>query len=460
MKPRTLSTIGACAVWWSKNRARKKTIDLIKNNPKLAAERNEEFYGFWSDTISDFDELKRRRDAYPGQEPKLSHAFQIDAAELGELPQGIKLDIGYSESPTKEPSAEARWWASKQGFLLTALLESLHSPKWLLPRIEEWLSAHIDDLSAMIDHEADMYLTRKLSEFQLAIFLNAIHAAASFHCAYEMSRWFIRRHARKLAIRRSQLISKDSYGVGDSAKWQREKTYFFSKVMLPTLGFADDENERRTLKESTLAAFDAWIDDDMPIDLWIPADYKDSFRLWNLFNDVLDGRPHGVLYSWRELFPVECRHLVITEMTSPRLGDLVSDWIEREVAAFGSPRTSEESPVQSFTGHEYEEYCIKILRDGGWEARQTPKSGDQGVDIIAERDGISVAIQCKNYRQPVGNKAVQEVLAGKSYEHADFAAVVSPAPYTKAARDLASATGVLLLHHEELRDFGKLARTP
>ena len=460
MKPRIRSATVACAVWWWMNRARKETIDLIKNNPKLTAERNVELYGLGSDTIPDFHELNKRRDAYPGQEPKLSHAFQIDAPELGELPQGIKPDIGYSEPSTKEPSPEVRWWASKQGFLLTALLGSLPSPKWLLPRIEEWLSAHIDDLSAMIDHEADMYLARKLPEFRLAVVLNAIHAAASFHCACEMSKWFIRRHARKLAIRRSQLISKDSYGVGDSTKWQQEKTYFFSKVMLPTLGFTEDENEEANLIESRLAAFDAWIDDDVPIDLWIPAEYKDSSRLWNLFNDVLDGRPHGVLYSWRELFPVECRRLVITEMASPRLGDLASDWIEKEVAAFGSPRASEESPVQSLTGHEYEEYCIKILRDGGWEARQTPKSGDQGVDIIAERDGISVAIQCKNYRQPVGNKAVQEALAGKSYEQADFAAVVSPAPYTKAARDLASATGVLLLHHEELRDFGKLARTP
>jgi len=313
MKPRTLSTIGASAVWWWwKNRARKETIDLIKNNPKLAAERNEEFYGFWSDTISDLDELEQRRDAYPGQEPKLSHAFQIDAAELDALPQGIKLDIGYSEPSTKEPSAEARWWASKQGFLLTALLDSLPSPKWLLPRIEEWLSTHIDDLSAMIDHEADMYLARKLPEFQLAVFLNAIHAAASFHSACEMSKWFIRRHARKLAIRRSQLISKDTYGIGDSTKWQQEKAYFFSKVMLSALCFTHEQAEEASATEAKVALLQKWLDDDMPLDWWVPVEYEDSCRLWNLFNDVLDGRPHGVLYSWRELFPVECHRLVIS----------------------------------------------------------------------------------------------------------------------------------------------------
>jgi len=123
------------------------------------------------------------------------------------------------------------------------------------------------------------------------------------------------------------------------------------------------------------------------------------------------------------------------------------------VAALALPVASDKPQLQGTVGYDYEEHCAEILRDAGWETRSTPRSGDQGVDIIAERDGISVAIQCKNYKQPVGNKAVQEVLAGKSYEHADLAAVVSPAPYTPAARELASATGVLLLHHQELSDL-------
>jgi restriction system protein len=449
---------------WSRGSA----IKAIRDNAaRLAIERNEELYGFWWDTIPDQDELEERRDACPGQEPKLTRAFQIDAAEPGALPQGIKLDIDYSALSADEPDRHVQWRESKRGFLLYEGFEPRSRPKWPPPlrvstaellefeRGPEWLTPDIEDLSAMIDHEAGAYLARKHPEFQLAVFMNAIRAATTFQMACEMSKWFIRQHARNLAVRRSQLISKDIYGLVDSTKWQQEKRYFFSKVMLPALGFADDDSEETNLKESKVALFEAWhLKDDMPIDWWISAEYKDSDRLRNLSIEVLDGRPRDAVYSWRELFSVECRRLVITEMVSLRLGDLVSDWIEQEVAAFAS--RGEEPSISSVDGHEYEEYCAGRLRDAGWETRYTPKSGDQGVDIIAERDGIRVAIQCKNYKQPVGNKAVQEVLAGKSYERADFAAVVSPASYTPAATKLASATGVLLLHHKQLPDLARL----
>ncbi len=209
-------------VWWG-NRSREIAVNLISHNAaKLAVARNEELYGLWSDTIPDEDELEKRRDAYPGQEPSLSRSFQIDFTELAELPESIKLNMDYSRPAVDGPTGQESWSERKMGFLLYELSPSLPGPKWL--------SLKIDGLSGVIDREADAYLARKHSEFHPVVFLNAIHAATSFQLACEMSRWFIRRHARNLAIRRSQLISKDIYGVVDSTKWQREKAYFFSKV--------------------------------------------------------------------------------------------------------------------------------------------------------------------------------------------------------------------------------------
>ena len=70
--------------------------------------------------------------------------------------------------------------------------------------------------------------------------------------------------------------------------------------------------------------------------------------------------------------------------------------------------------------------------------------------MIAEKDGIRAVLQCKLYSNPVGNKAVQEVNAGKIFEQAQIACVVTNSTYTKSARQLAQATGVLLLHHDDL----------
>lgn len=108
----------------------------------------------------------------------------------------------------------------------------------------------------------------------------------------------------------------------------------------------------------------------------------------------------------------------------------------------------------------FEQHCVNILIGAGWIARTTVASGDQGVDITAEKAGRRVVLQCKLYSQPVGNKAVQEVIAGRMFAGADAAAVVTNATYTRSARDLARRTGVLLLTAHDLRKADKLFGIP
>jgi len=85
----------------------------------------------------------------------------------------------------------------------------------------------------------------------------------------------------------------------------------------------------------------------------------------------------------------------------------------------------------------------------------TQASGDQGIDVIATRDNVKAVLQCKKYSQPVGNAAVQEIIAGKQFEQADIAAVVSNNSYTQSAKQLANAAGVHLLHYAELEQFAE-----
>jgi restriction system protein len=98
----------------------------------------------------------------------------------------------------------------------------------------------------------------------------------------------------------------------------------------------------------------------------------------------------------------------------------------------------------------YEQLVADTLHQLGWDTRLTKGSGDQGIDVIAEMRGKKVVLQCKHYTSPVGNSAVQEAIAGKAFENADFAAVVSNATFTPHAKQLASSTGAYLLHHDSL----------
>jgi restriction system protein len=104
----------------------------------------------------------------------------------------------------------------------------------------------------------------------------------------------------------------------------------------------------------------------------------------------------------------------------------------------------------TMTGREFELYCRDILQEAGWHAALTPGSGDQGADIIAEKDGRRVVIQCKFYNGTVGNKAVQEAYAAAAFQDAPYAVVVTNSVYTKSAHQLAHKNGVLLMHHTDL----------
>jgi hypothetical protein len=105
---------------------------------------------------------------------------------------------------------------------------------------------------------------------------------------------------------------------------------------------------------------------------------------------------------------------------------------------------------EDMTPSEYETFCAEALKTVGWDARVTMQSRDQGVDVVAEKDDLRIVLQCKFYARPVGNKAVQEIVAARNHEQADYGVVVSNNRYTEAAEQLAKTNNILLIHHTDL----------
>lgn len=97
-------------------------------------------------------------------------------------------------------------------------------------------------------------------------------------------------------------------------------------------------------------------------------------------------------------------------------------------------------------GLDYELYVEKYLQNLGYIVKRTPKTGDQGVDLIAEKNEDRKAIQCKYYSKPVGNKAIQEVIAGANFYQCTSAAVVTNSSFTKSARQLAENSDIELIN--------------
>lgn len=101
--------------------------------------------------------------------------------------------------------------------------------------------------------------------------------------------------------------------------------------------------------------------------------------------------------------------------------------------------------LDEMEGLDFEYYCADLLRCHGFvEVEVTRGSGDYGIDILAQKDGVTYAIQCKRYSAPVGIKAVQEAYAGRDYYDRMVGCVLTNQYFTKAAVEAAGKLKILL----------------
>lgn len=109
-------------------------------------------------------------------------------------------------------------------------------------------------------------------------------------------------------------------------------------------------------------------------------------------------------------------------------------------------------------GHEFERFCAEILRNNGFtNVEVTSGSGDYGVDILALKDGISYAIQCKCYSSNIGNKSVQEAYSGRDYYRKNVGVVLTNQYFTPAAKETAERTGIALWDRDKLNQMIEIA---
>lgn len=108
-------------------------------------------------------------------------------------------------------------------------------------------------------------------------------------------------------------------------------------------------------------------------------------------------------------------------------------------------RSLSPSGMDEMEGHDFEYYCAQLLTKSGFlDVEVTKGSGDYGADILAEKDGIIYAIQCKCYHSPIGVKAIQEAHAGRDYYDRMVGAVITNQYFTAPAVEAAKKLKILL----------------
>ena len=101
--------------------------------------------------------------------------------------------------------------------------------------------------------------------------------------------------------------------------------------------------------------------------------------------------------------------------------------------------------MDEMEGHDFEFFCAELLEQQGFmDVEVTRGSGDFGVDILAEKDGVTYAVQCKRYNSPVGVEAVLRTYGGQAYYERMVGAVMTNQYFTAPAVEAAKKLQILL----------------
>lgn len=101
--------------------------------------------------------------------------------------------------------------------------------------------------------------------------------------------------------------------------------------------------------------------------------------------------------------------------------------------------------MDEMEGHDFEFFCADLLEKRGFmDVEVTRGSGDFGIDILTEKDGVTYAVQCKRYNGPVGVEAVLRTYGGRDYYERMVGVVMTNQYFTAPAVEAAKKLQILL----------------
>ncbi len=113
------------------------------------------------------------------------------------------------------------------------------------------------------------------------------------------------------------------------------------------------------------------------------------------------------------------------------------------------------------TPHDFERWVGARFRELGYKVRGTGKSGDHGVDLVANREGEKVIVQCKRYRHTsIGEPELRDLYGALQHEGADRAYLVTTGRFTAAAIAWARGKPIELWDGQNLGRLGFAAPDP
>nr|QJS06540.1 restriction endonuclease [Sporosarcina sp.] len=198
----------------------------------------------------------------------------------------------------------------------------------------------------------------------------------------------------------------------------------------------------------------------------VDKDYMDYIKVYCEIQEIntLDEENIGLLTYYlinKELLPevelnklnIYHKYYIFVEKEVQLMNEIIEyEKFEKKLMQKPSVEKMDFNDVDLFTGYEFEAFVEKLFTKMGYLSERTKGSGDQGIDVLAEKDGRKFGIQTKCYGSKVNNSAVQETVAGIAYYNCDRGIVITNNYFTKSAVDLAAKNDIILWDRNMLRE--------
>jgi restriction system protein len=116
--------------------------------------------------------------------------------------------------------------------------------------------------------------------------------------------------------------------------------------------------------------------------------------------------------------------------------------------------------VDNMSGRDYEKCIARLLEHRGFHVQLVGRSGDLGVDMVAQKEGIKYAIQTKRWKNGVDRTAVSDAVAGMCHYKSDRAIVITNCYFRTGAKQLAKSNQCVLVDRETLSKWILEFHTP
>lgn len=174
-------------------------------------------------------------------------------------------------------------------------------------------------------------------------------------------------------------------------------------------------------------------------------------RGWNFRNHFFDWERIDDL----ERYLLEKNINLKTDKGHREIFSLLASYIqEKEEGLTRESIKKEPQKLANLTGAEFEKLVYRLYIAMGYSTEWIGKSGDQGGDLIANKNGERLLIQAKCYRDwSTGNGAVQQVVAAMKYYDCKESVVITTSYFTPEAIALSKVNNVDLISKKRLQEM-------